>query len=134
MVARLPESDAVMPGRIFTSRAYQLADDPEVEAGEDAVDAVAGIAEDPPDAPLHEPLQDELSHRRRHAVPPSLRREGDGAEQRRLGLPRVEPRVLHDDGHVGLDDAGVVGRERDGLRVAQVVEGQVVRRAGTVTR
>src|SRR5690349_12469505 len=52
-------------------------------------------------------------------------RKGYGGEQRVLGLPRIETRVLHDDGDVALEDARVVGALRDRLRIAEVVEAKM---------
>src|SRR5205085_11985450 len=52
-------------------------------------------------------------------------RKGHGGEQRVLGLPRIETRVLHDDGNVTLEDARVVGALRDRFRIAEVVEAEV---------
>src|SRR5690606_15752839 len=46
-----------------------------------------------------------------------------------FGLPRITPRVLHDDRLVGLDDAGEVRVRGHGLRRVQVVEAQVQRAA-----
>src|SRR6516165_9941255 len=47
---------------------------------------------------------------------------GAGRQERELGAARIEPRVLHDDGHVGLEDGGIVGVARNGLRVFKVIE------------
>src|SRR5215208_7335162 len=46
-------------------------------------------------------------------------------EQRVLGLPGVETGVLHDDGHLRLDHAGVPGIPGDRLRIAELVEARV---------
>src|SRR6185369_2262371 len=54
-------------------------------------------------------------------------RIGHRRHERVLRLARVEARVLHDDRHVRLDDAGVVGGVWDGLGIAQIVEAQVQR-------
>src|SRR5689334_17098107 len=59
---------------------------------------------------------------RRRWLGQSLGRERDRAEERVLCLTRVEPAVLHDDGHVRPDDARVFRVTRHWLRVAQLVE------------
>src|SRR5919205_4221055 len=46
-------------------------------------------------------------------------------EKRVLGLARVQPRVLHDDGHVRLDQASVVRVRGDRLGVRKLVEAYV---------
>src|SRR5690606_7993900 len=60
----------------------------------------------------------------------SIDRERHRAEQRQLALPRVEPGVLHHYGHVGADEAGVVGVARHRFGIGEVVEPQVRRTAG----
>src|SRR5690349_24945422 len=52
----------------------------------------------------------------------SVSGKSDGAQQGELGAARVEPGVLHDDRHVGLDDARVVGVARHGRGIVEVVE------------
>jgi len=54
-------------------------------------------------------------------------RIGDCSNQGVLGLARIEPRVLHDDRNVRLDEAGVVGISWDRLRVGEVIEAEVPR-------
>jgi hypothetical protein len=46
---------------------------------------------------------------------------GDGRDQRIRVLPRIEPRVLDDDGDVRLDQAGVLDPARH-RRVVELVE------------
>jgi hypothetical protein len=67
--------------------------------------------------------------------PPSVLRIRHGRKQREFRPPRVEPGVLHDDRHVGFEHRGVIGVERDRLRIGKIVESQMKRPpAPTVTR
>jgi hypothetical protein len=56
----------------------------------------------------------------------SVRGERDGAEQGKRFLPRVEARVLRDDGYVRDYDTGEVGFDRDRLRISKVIEAKVL--------
>src|SRR5262245_40790250 len=57
----------------------------------------------------------------------SALRIGNGGEQGDLRAARIEPRVLHDDRHVGFEHRGVVGVERNRLGILEIVEPQVKR-------
>src|SRR6185437_5221369 len=61
------------------------------------------------------------------SAPGSLGGVGDRAEKSEFGLPRVEPRVLHDDRHVRDDDRAVVAVPRHRLRVFKIVEAHMQR-------
>src|SRR5215831_5379615 len=52
-------------------------------------------------------------------------RIGNRGQKRDLGTPRVEPRVLNDDGNVGFEYGGIVSVARNRLRVVEIVEAQV---------
>ena len=54
-------------------------------------------------------------------------RIGDGREQAHFGVPGIQPRVLHDDRHVGLEHRRIVGVARDRRRVVEIVEAQMQR-------
>lgn len=55
---------------------------------------------------------------------------GDGAQESVGRLPRIEPRLLHDDRPVGLDQRSIGRVPRHALRIVQIVEAQMHGSAG----